>query len=209
MSQEFKTPNKQANAGKTALVLIQGSGPCRPGVWARSVCVNDSFEIGSMMPQIEWANQLGFPLLVMNANLIKDPVSGKEVPVCNSRKNHASYVWKHFVEPSGFKDIKLIVHSDGGLLLEHIQLEFKDTFYKQVTKIALTDVARIIKANQLNNEQKQFMKKNCLHYVASNKALGDEVRRVGEICPGVSAGTTDHKYTTGISWPLIQDQFFS
>ena len=139
----------------------------------------------------------------MNANLIKDPITKKSIPVCDSRKNHAAYVWKNFVETSGFKDIKIIAHSDGGILLEHIQMEFKNTFYKLVSKIALTDVAVIIKSAQLSNDQKQFMKNNCMHYIRSQKALGEKIVRNSEVCPGVSAGHNDHKYTTGVSWELI------
>ena len=32
------------------LVLIQGSGEVRPGIWARSVCVNDDLDLGTMLP---------------------------------------------------------------------------------------------------------------------------------------------------------------
>ena len=67
MSNEFYAPSK-SNSEKTALVLIQGTGAVRAGVWARSVVVNDSLEIGSMLPQIEWANENKLPVIVMNPN---------------------------------------------------------------------------------------------------------------------------------------------
>ena len=35
---------------KTAMVLIQGTGAVRAGIWARSVAINDCFENGSMLP---------------------------------------------------------------------------------------------------------------------------------------------------------------
>lgn len=54
MSQEFKKPTKQ-NKDLIGLVLIQGTGAVKAGIWARSVCVNNDFEIGTMLPQIEWA----------------------------------------------------------------------------------------------------------------------------------------------------------
>lgn len=43
MSNEFYSRDAEANAGKTALVLIQGNGEVRAGQWSRSVCVNDGF----------------------------------------------------------------------------------------------------------------------------------------------------------------------
>ena len=32
------------------MVLIQGTGSVRAGIWARSASINDNFEIGSMIP---------------------------------------------------------------------------------------------------------------------------------------------------------------
>jgi len=40
---------------KGALILIQGSGAVRPGYWARSVCINENLDKGSMLPLIQAA----------------------------------------------------------------------------------------------------------------------------------------------------------
>lgn len=74
MSQEFLKPTTQ-NSGRHALVLIQGTGQVRAGMWTRSVCINDCLEIGSMLPQIEWAVSNKIPVLVMNPNYNRDPDS--------------------------------------------------------------------------------------------------------------------------------------
>ena len=50
MSQEFLDRDARVNAGKTALVLIQGNGSVRAGQWARSVCIEEDFHLGSMLP---------------------------------------------------------------------------------------------------------------------------------------------------------------
>lgn len=53
MSPEFYHPSeeqKALNKQKTALVLIQGTGSVRAGIWARSVCNNGNFELGSALP---------------------------------------------------------------------------------------------------------------------------------------------------------------
>ena len=42
MSANFLSENPQSNNGRKALILIQGSGAVRAGVWARSVCVNEN-----------------------------------------------------------------------------------------------------------------------------------------------------------------------
>ena len=45
MSREFYEPNPEQNRGRCALVLIQGAGAVRAGIWARSVCINENLEL--------------------------------------------------------------------------------------------------------------------------------------------------------------------
>ena len=49
ISQDWRTNTERA------LVLIQGSGEVRSGWWARSVWIQDNLELGSMIPDIEFA----------------------------------------------------------------------------------------------------------------------------------------------------------
>jgi len=93
MSPEFNNPDKELNATKRAVVLIQGTGEVRAGIWARSVCVNENFEKGSMLPFIEKCKSQGIPVLVMNPNYQKDPVSGETIHFSNNMETHAAYVW--------------------------------------------------------------------------------------------------------------------
>ena len=53
MSHHFYRPDEaqqKENSEKIALVLIQGTGAVRAGYWARSVCINANYELGSMLP---------------------------------------------------------------------------------------------------------------------------------------------------------------
>jgi hypothetical protein len=48
------------------------------------------------------------------------------------------------------------------------------------------------------------MRKNCVHYVASNDALGTSLERFRDrVCPEKSAGHIRHEYTTGCAYPEI------
>ena len=58
---------------KKALVLIQGTGAVRAGIWARSVCINENLEKGSMLPFIDLCRKIDIPVLVMNPNYNRDP----------------------------------------------------------------------------------------------------------------------------------------
>ena len=55
MSTEFHVPNPEQNKDRRALVLIQGAGAVRAGIWSRSVCVNESLETGSVLPFLVYA----------------------------------------------------------------------------------------------------------------------------------------------------------
>ena len=44
MSTEFHKPKPKENKGSRALVLIQGTGLVRAGIWARSVTINENLE---------------------------------------------------------------------------------------------------------------------------------------------------------------------
>ena len=52
MSPEFIDPSeeqKEKNKSNVCLVLIQGTGAVRAGIWARSVCINENFYLGSQI----------------------------------------------------------------------------------------------------------------------------------------------------------------
>lgn len=109
--------------------MIQGTGAVRAGQWARSVCINANYELGSMLPQVDWAiNVKGHSVLVMNPNMSCDS-NGKSIPNCYSMESHAVFVWEKYVKDAGFKKILLIAHSAGGGCTRSIQTKFADTFY--------------------------------------------------------------------------------
>ena len=147
-------------------------GAVRAGQWARSVCINANYELGSMLPQIDWAvNLKDYSVLVMNPNLSHDPKTKKKIPYSGGMQEHAVFVWEKYVVNSGFKDILLIAHSAGGGCTRAIQTQFADTFYAQVKEIAYTD-SWVIEKDQLTVEQANFMEKRAIHYVSSNAPLG-------------------------------------
>ena len=50
MTKEFRKENWANNHNKTGLILIQGTGQVRARIWASSVCIQDDFLVGSMLP---------------------------------------------------------------------------------------------------------------------------------------------------------------
>ena len=180
----------------------------RAGIWARSVCINEGLETGSMLPFANLAEKLGMAVLVMNPNYNSDPETGVAIPHNESSIEHAIFVWKHYVVNSGFEDICVVVHSAGGSCLIAIQRRFEATFYRQVTKIAFTESC-VIDKSELTEEQQEFMFRNAVHYKSSNLALCAELSNDpdSDTCPVVSAGHPKHEYSTGYALKAICDQF--
>lgn len=131
MTSNFLPGNKDANTkeGRKALVLIQGTGAVRAGIWARSVCINDSMEKGSMLPFLEIARANNIDVLVMNPNYNCDPKTGVTCPYSQSMQDHAVNVWGRYVADSGFMQVDVVAHSAGGGCLSAIQTTHEKTFY--------------------------------------------------------------------------------
>ena len=124
MSKEFVNPDakqKAINAKKHALILIQGAGQARAGVWSKQVAISENFELGTMLPQLDWAVKLNdYAVLVMNPNQNKSEETGKRVPLNETMSNHATHIWKNYVLNSGFEEIFVIAFSAGGNCLTSI-----------------------------------------------------------------------------------------
>ena len=180
----------------------------RAGIWARSVCINEGLELGSMLPIIDVCRDANIPVLVMNPNYNKDPETQVTIPHNSTMAEHAVFVWKNYVEPSGFDKISIIAHSAGGGCLSEIIRVFPETFFTKVHKIAYTD-SFVIPRNRLTFKQKVFMFGNAVHYAKSDKPLGTILASDSNknTCPIVSAGHPRHEYTTGTSQYEIMGLF--
>lgn len=66
------------------LVLIHGSGAVRAGQWARALCINESLEIGSILPYLRQAKKEGYGVIVCNPNDNKVPDPSVPAPAVPS-----------------------------------------------------------------------------------------------------------------------------
>lgn len=209
----FVSPDWKTNT-KGALVLIQGTGDVRPGVWARSVCINDSLDNGSMLPQIKFAVENGMACLILNPNFCDKDENDKEIdPRVKPGTRHCLYVWKKYVvERCGAEEIFVLAHSKGGKWLEAIYKRYTPFFAERVTAVALTDsVHKDFRDDLIDQKEEDWLEDNAIHFIRSSEPLDTEIpaeNEEDEWIPTYSAGHPKHEYTTGTSWMAIQD-FFS
>ena len=206
----FVSSDWQTNE-KGALVLIQGTGDVRPGYWARSVCMNDTLELGSMIPDIEWAQNNNYSVLVMNPNYTKDEDGNFVDKKVRGMGRHASYAWEKFVENGvcPAKQLYVIAHSAGGACIHEIIVNNQDTMINKVKGIALTDACHGNFYSELSKDGKKWAKKSCKAYDASSKKLDTPLSNgySKSPFPTVSAGHVKHVYTTGCARPSYLKSF--
>ena len=83
-----------------------------------------------MLPFLEIALKLGIPVLVMNPNFNRHPITGRSIPYNTTMTQHAKWVWGKYVKPSGFDQINIVAHSAGGACLGAIMQSYGITFWQ-------------------------------------------------------------------------------
>ena len=89
-----------------SLILLQGSGRVRPGVWGCALCLNKGLRFGSMRDHIARAAEEGYETLVLNPNAAgvlnaaeRSEGGGGDQGVGSAAGNHVLACWERFVQP--------------------------------------------------------------------------------------------------------------
>ena len=161
-----------------------------------------------MLPLIDAAQSNSMSVLVMNPNLRVDPITRAPIRFCQTMESHCNFVWEKYVLPSKFKKLYVIAHSAGGMCLSAIQKKFGKDFYTRVQKIALTD-SYATPLSQLTPDQRKWMWKNAVHFVASQKPAGEVISKDSNqnSCIRKSAGHPKHEFTTGYAFDELCKHF--
>ena len=196
------------------LMLIQGTGAVRLGQWARSVCINENLELGSMKPYIEKAKQNNFSVIIYNPNERRDFDTGETIKEFFTMERHSVYVYNNIVKKNeNIKEIYIVAHSMGGECTVRILLENKeDLLSGKIKKIAFTDSVHGEGYEKLGPEGVKRFRKISRNYVGSVEPVGKFVRDYTTSYGGVdcySSGDRRHEYTSGTAINKIFEFFNS
>ena len=167
VSKDWTTNNKRA------MVLIQGTGAVRAGVWARSVAINEKLDNGAIFPFIRFAKEHDMSVIVLNPNYNSDPKTKKRIINNGSMESHTKYVWHKFIEEekgahiSPAQELYLVAHSAGGYCLSEVILTFSkyskflkiegETIFSRTKAFAFTDACHEGVHRRLKPEEKKYL----------------------------------------------------
>ena len=196
------------------LMLIQGTGAVRLGQWARSVCINENLELGTMKPYIEKAKQNKFSVIIYNPNERRDFDTGENIKEFFTMERHSVYVYNNIVKKNqNIKEIYIVAHSMGGECTVRILLENKeDLLSGKIKKIAFTDSVHGESYEKLGRDGVKRFREISRNYIGSVEPVGKFVRDYTTSYGGVdcySSGDRRHEYTSGTAINKVFEFFNS
>ena len=194
-TKDFKTNPK-------CLILIQGTGVVRLGQWARSVCINENLNLGTMIPYVDKAIKDNYSVIIMNPNERKDFKTEKKIEEFTTMEKHSVYVYNNIIKNNNnIKEIYIVAHSMGGECTVNILLNNKEDLIKErIKKIAFTDSVHGESYLKLGKEGVKRFREISRNYICSEKPVGTFVRDYTTSYGGVdcySSGHKKHEYTSG------------
>lgn len=205
------------------LLVIQGTGKVRAGIWGCALCINDSLEHGTMLPFLRRAAASGYGVVVLNPN--ENVADGTPIPGLENFGNHVAYVLDNIVPKCAAGHIDILAHSHGGrALLSYLsragsnnpamklvkrihRLVFTDSYHVQTQLAYLPDRVRAILSDSTR----------AVNFVTDKSPLGTLVEEwrsqeytfcaVEKGCLCLSAGVTDHASTNYAAMSAIFEFF--
>eukprot|EP01084_Bolivina_argentea_P276818 472412_1 len=204
----------------TLLILIPGSGSVRAGQWSRSICINDNLSVGTMFPFISASIKRNWSVIILDPN-------GR---MSNNKReysdNHLLFVYDNYIRPylgkknidneskqqeinndndseNKIENILIVCHSAAGIATTRLLNERK-SILPYICGVAGTDVDF---GRAKNDETKQVYQKYVVNYRASYQKLNTVLSDENEYPLRVSAGHSNHQYTSASSFDAIFKRF--
>lgn len=187
------------------LIIIQGAGQVRAGIWSRSVCINESLSMGSMLPYITKAQSENYSIIILNPNFNRNPATGAKIPQNSDMLKHSSYVWENYIRKSPASSLAIAAHSCGGICTVHLLKTYNEEFLSRIKCVALTDSVHG-SCQGLRKPCRDYFRAKVLNFAASNQPLNYPLN-INNGCSNVSAGHPKHEYTSGCAFPLVFEYF--
>lgn len=200
------------------LLIVQGSGRVRVGVWGCSLCINKDLDFGTMLPYIRQAEANGYGLVILNPNM--NMVNGVPVPGSEFPDRHIAYVWKEILMKrcNSAAPVHILAHSNGGRATLDFLRKTGDAPLERIHKVVFTDSYHgIDQVRNLSPAARKLLAERAVNYVPHSAPIGTPVANwvtlqstmeaADKGCPCLSCAVADHASTNQAAL-LAAFQFF-
>ena len=193
--------SKDFNTNPKCIILIQGSGNVKVGLWSRSICINDNLYNGSNIPYIERANIINYSIIILNPNERFDiDNKNQKIKEFQNMSSHCLYVYNNIIKVNkNIKEIYIIGHSMGGqCIIDILKKNEKDLINGKIKKIAFLDSSHKQTYKLLSELGQYYLRYVSKDFIKSEKPLGSFICNADFSDNGVncySAGHILHEYT--------------
>lgn len=119
---------------------------------------------------------------------------------------HTRFVWKLMMPKCPAQHLALVAHSAGGMCVDYLWSDFRAELKAKLKALVFTDSGFHSIYRDITRQEHRLLKRIGIHYRAyrsDHVEVGEEFK--GQVGPikEVSAGTSEHVLTTGVSTPSL------
>ena len=193
---------------ETLVIVIPSSGTY-PGIWSRSLCVDEGLLKGTMLPFIHRAMQANMGLIILNPNVNSYKSVDKEgnsirvpIPYNETPEKHVLYVWDRIISRASSKNLLIMAYGYGGAQAKALIQARNAAILSKLRAMALTESTHKLHSD-LNfgltvadsKETRAFLEQHVVNWMVSDVEVGqrvyDEEERLGCICISTAPSNTN------------------
>ena len=196
----YASPNA-FNSPKKLLVVIQGTGRVRAGVWSVGVCAYAGLDAGSALSAIREANQRNMEIVILNPNDERNKVFSQRYKTNIGMVRHTLAIFEDLIIPANPENIFILCHSMGGECTVSVIKKFPEWSIEHIRAIAMTDACES-RVTVDGLKMRQWCLDHNSNWICSTESPNTSLRD-GIASKHFSAGTKDHPLSTSKAWPFI------
>ena len=170
---------------QTLLVIIPSSGTY-PGIWSRSLCIDEGLLKGSMLPFFHKAMQGNMGIIVLNPNVNNYKVvdangntTSTPIPYNSTPDKHVLYCWDRIISRTTARNIVIMAYGQGGVYAKTLIQERESEILCKLRAMALTESAHTLISdlyfglNMVDSKgTRTFLENHTLNWIVSDLPIG-------------------------------------
>lgn len=105
------------------LVLLISNLKTQPGIWSRTLCIDQGFNQGSMIPYVEKALSNKYAVMIANPYINTYKLTDGsfcKIPGSETPEDHLRYIYETFIQYSACSNLFIVVYGYSGIVLQEV-----------------------------------------------------------------------------------------